>query len=330
MIYILKFLNYLKAKEWYHLLFFVVILYLVGSLLMVVEPETFGGWGDYSWWFLVTASTVGYGDLFPTTDLGRLLGGIVIIGGVGSIAMIIGYLAEYIVDVNKVRVKGLKGYKMKNHVVLMGYHKDNTPYIVSEIIKDKKNCKIILCTDEVDENPLINHPCVSFVKGNLMTDDVLKRAAIKDADQILIHAEDDSKSIAVLMAVLNTNHKKETNIVLTIEDATFNTHVEKMVEGMDRKVETVTDLKTPMMVQALLDSGSSDIVNQMLCNDDSAIRSMIHDGDDCTFGYISGKMLMKDCIAIGVNKQFHPPSNLEIDKGDVIYYFGRERVCDVY
>jgi voltage-gated potassium channel len=49
---------------------------------------------DALWYTIVTISTVGYGDTFPVTNLGRLLGAMIIIVGVGIFGTFTGYLAN--------------------------------------------------------------------------------------------------------------------------------------------------------------------------------------------------------------------------------------------
>jgi hypothetical protein len=49
---------------------------------------------DALWWSIVTISTVGYGDTFPTTNTGRLIGVLVIIVGVGLFGVVTGFLAN--------------------------------------------------------------------------------------------------------------------------------------------------------------------------------------------------------------------------------------------
>jgi voltage-gated potassium channel len=49
---------------------------------------------DALWYSLVTMSTVGYGDQFPVTNGGRLLGGLIIIVGVGIFGTLTGFLAN--------------------------------------------------------------------------------------------------------------------------------------------------------------------------------------------------------------------------------------------
>jgi hypothetical protein len=49
---------------------------------------------DAVWYTLVTMSTVGYGDLYPVTDLGRLIGSLIIVVGVGVFGTLTGFLAN--------------------------------------------------------------------------------------------------------------------------------------------------------------------------------------------------------------------------------------------
>lgn len=50
---------------------------------------------DAIWYTIVTISTVGYGDQYPVTDLGRVIGSGVIVLGVGIFGTFTGYLANF-------------------------------------------------------------------------------------------------------------------------------------------------------------------------------------------------------------------------------------------
>ncbi|MEM6992383.1 MAG: ion transporter [Myxococcota bacterium] len=76
----------------------VAVLLMASSLLHIVErdaqPETFGSIPAAMWWVVATLTTVGYGDVRPMTDLGRVLASVIAILGIGTFAMPAGIVAS--------------------------------------------------------------------------------------------------------------------------------------------------------------------------------------------------------------------------------------------
>lgn len=74
-----------------------MLLVISASLMYLVEgdaqPETFGSIPRAMWWSVATLTTVGYGDTYPITTIGRILAGVTAIAGIGLIAMPAGILA---------------------------------------------------------------------------------------------------------------------------------------------------------------------------------------------------------------------------------------------
>ncbi|HEX8256767.1 MAG TPA: ion transporter [Allosphingosinicella sp.] len=58
-----------------------------------IQPDKFGSIPRALWWAVVTLTTIGYGDVFPVTPLGKLVAAFVAIAGIGLIAMPTGILA---------------------------------------------------------------------------------------------------------------------------------------------------------------------------------------------------------------------------------------------
>lgn len=73
-------------------------LYIAAMMLYFIEgddkPEAFGSIMRSLWWAIVTLTTVGYGDVYPETALGRVAAGLVALAGIGIVAMPTGILAS--------------------------------------------------------------------------------------------------------------------------------------------------------------------------------------------------------------------------------------------
>jgi voltage-gated potassium channel len=59
----------------------------------IVEPA------NYWWYFVVTSATVGYGDFFPVSAAGHVVGAYVILGGIVTLTLLFSQLADYIQSV---------------------------------------------------------------------------------------------------------------------------------------------------------------------------------------------------------------------------------------
>ncbi len=84
--------------------FFVAfILLLLSSTLMYyiendAQPESFASIGHSFWWAIATLTTVGYGDVYPITAAGKILGGITAIIGIGFLALPTGIISSAFMD----------------------------------------------------------------------------------------------------------------------------------------------------------------------------------------------------------------------------------------
>ena len=77
---------------------------LIASTLMFwaeseAQPDKFGSIPRTMWWAIVTMTTVGYGDVYPITPVGKFLSGVVSIAAIGLIALPTGILAAAMSDV---------------------------------------------------------------------------------------------------------------------------------------------------------------------------------------------------------------------------------------
>lgn len=78
----------------------VLFLYLVSTAVYLVEHSAPGAniktWGDAMWWGIVTITTVGYGDVYPVTFSGRMLGSVMMVVGLLLIGVVSGSFVSYL------------------------------------------------------------------------------------------------------------------------------------------------------------------------------------------------------------------------------------------
>ena len=76
----------------------IVLLLLTSSLIFFAEtdaqPDDFSSIPAAMWWSIITLTTVGYGDVAPVTNVGRLLAGLIAVMGVALFALPAGILAS--------------------------------------------------------------------------------------------------------------------------------------------------------------------------------------------------------------------------------------------
>lgn len=68
-----------------------------GTVIAVLEPEI-GNPFDGIWWAVVTLTTVGYGDISPSSTAGRLLAIALMLVGIGFVAVLTAAVAAHMVD----------------------------------------------------------------------------------------------------------------------------------------------------------------------------------------------------------------------------------------
>ena len=100
-----------KKEELLTSLTFLGMMLLLAATLMYfaerdAQPDTFSSIPAAMWWGITTLTTVGYGDAFPITTIGKLIGSVIAVLGIGMFALPTGILgAAFLEEVEHRKAK---------------------------------------------------------------------------------------------------------------------------------------------------------------------------------------------------------------------------------
>jgi voltage-gated potassium channel len=150
---------------------------------------------DGLWWAMVTIGTVGYGDRYPVSVAGRLVGLLLIFSGVGLMSLLTATIASVFVERKIKEDKGLETVKVKDHIVICGWNQ-HTEEVLQGLTNSGsfEDVSIVLINelsiDEMDSLKIkYNKYELKFLRGDYIHEDVLLRANIKKARFALIMAD---------------------------------------------------------------------------------------------------------------------------------------------
>ena len=85
------------------------------------------------WWTIVTMTTVGYGDMSPSGLPGRIFAIIIMISGIGLIALVTGTISSIFVAKKIREGKGLEKITLENHILICGWNR-KMEHIINSLI----------------------------------------------------------------------------------------------------------------------------------------------------------------------------------------------------
>lgn len=162
---------------------------------------------NYPWYFVVSATTVGYGDYFPKTAFGHVVGAYIILGGIVALTVLFARIADKITTARGRRMRGMATLDIDQHIVLAGYTAGRSERIIEELLLEPQ-ARVVLCAwDIVTENPMPELDRVLFVRGDLADGSVLERACVHRAATVLIDGRDDNETLSVAVAAAHASRR---------------------------------------------------------------------------------------------------------------------------
>jgi voltage-gated potassium channel len=175
---------------------FALSLVVISSFVMTyLEPDTFTDPFVALWWVMTTLTTVGYGDLAPSTVPGRIYAIFLFLVGIGLIGVVIGKIIDSLDAFTRRREEGRMKFTGKDHIIMIGWGK-KTEYALEELNHSEYAGDLVL----VDILP--KSPCsldrLHYVQGAPADDATLLKANITRARSVIIFADPQIHDVSLV------------------------------------------------------------------------------------------------------------------------------------
>ena len=220
---------------------------------------------DFIYWIAVTGSTVGYGDLSPSSSAGKLIVALYIIPlGLSIFALLVGRVAAWVSHQWRKGILGMTNLHVQNHILVIGWNDKRTLLLLDLLLKereaDPEKPDIVLCVKADITNPLPNQ--IEFVHvSSFNSDEDMDKACVADARVILIdNPQDDvTMTTALYCSKRNPNAHK---VAYFTDDSLV-----PLLQMHCPKVECTPSVAVEMLAKAAFDPGSSALHHDIISVD---------------------------------------------------------------
>lgn len=167
-------------------------------------------WIDCFYMTIITISTVGFREISPPSDAGKIFTAILIMFSLGSVAYI-GYLARFIFDGNF--LKYYRYYRVEkrinrlyNHVIICGYGR-NGEQVGKELASHGTSFVIVENRESVLTRIVRENPDLMYIEGDATHEDVLLRAGVQRAKALITTTPSDANNVFVVLSARSLNPK---------------------------------------------------------------------------------------------------------------------------
>jgi voltage-gated potassium channel len=331
--------QYFTSMRWYvvtaMLLFYAISSY---GLLFLAGEEGLLNIHDYVYWLIVTGSTVGYGDMSPSTVAGKWIVSLYVIPmGLSIFALVLGRVASWVSRQWQKGAKGLNTLNVSGHVLVIGWNGKRTEQLIKLLLIEKQhlvdNPEIVLCVRADITNPFPAD--IEFVHvDSFSKDDDMDRACVAAASTILIDNPHDDMTMTT--ALYCSKRNPDAHKVAYFDDE----GLVGLLQQHCPEIECTPSVAVEMLAKSAFDPGSSMLHHDLLD---------VHEGQaqfSSTIPANAEKISVKalfyqlkvqyDAIFIGIasNHDIHkivvnPPLDAMLSAGDKVFYIAEQRINNI-
>tara|TARA_B100001540_G_scaffold304378_1_gene314025 strand:+ start:143 stop:1141 length:999 start_codon:yes stop_codon:yes gene_type:complete len=321
-------------KNRLYIAYFVLIVF-IGSIGFYIIGGEKWSWLDSIYMTIITLFFVGFSEVHPLNDLGRVWAIVVIFFGVAGIGMLFSSMRDIIIYFNTYRriIMMNKIKKLNNHFIICGYGRMGA-VIAGELVE--QNIPFIVIEKNEQKAEQIRELGMYCINGDATLDDTLVSASIENAKGIAVALNTDQDNLFVTMTIRSLNSD-----AFLLSRCAKNQNKSKLIRSGANKVINPYIAGGHRMVEMLLHPEITDSVSVTTPNNENLDLNIDEISISKIPSYI-GKSIkdtkirdMYDLIIVCAiksdkNSFVNPSSDYIINEGDTIMVIGDKDKLDKF
>ena len=301
-------------------------------LTLAGEDALTGSAVAYLYYYVTTATTVGYGDLSPATQAGRIAGLAFVLPG--SIALFTATLGKAIADLGSRWRRGMNGYgdyaAREGHTIVLGWQGGRSRRLVELLLADHAGeARIVLVAKQLEQNPMPD--AVDYVRTDGLSNHAgLVRAGIAGATSVVVRGQDDDETLAATLAA--NAAPGSAHIVAHFEDE----QTAELIARQCPEVEAIGSLSAELLVRSSRDPGASRVADLLFsAKSEDTAYSFAMPPTASPIAYLDALVALKRrhgitlvgvCREKGRDLDLNCAPDRRIEPGDTLFYIADARI----
>lgn len=196
---------------------YLILIFLLIEVESISSQSAIVNFPNAVWYSIVTLTTVGYGDIYPSTIYGRAIGYIFVLLSLVFYGLLIGSFTSFIANLKENRKLGFNGTNFTNHAVIIGWN-DFSNMVTNQLLGVGKQVAIVLnnkkdlefIREKYDTNKIF------LLYNDFKNFDQLQKVNIENSSIVFVNLSDDTET---LVYILNIRKKyPDLDFVVTLDN----------------------------------------------------------------------------------------------------------------
>ena len=237
-----------------------ILLYLLATVESRSTDSSIQSIWDALWYSVVTLTTVGYGDFYPVSPYGKLIGSIFVIASMGLLLGLVSKVTEHFSMINERKKMGHYGTDFKNHIIVFGWNNFGAGVVLQLV---NAGNKVVIIADEKEDIDKIYEKfpkeSVFAIYSDLKNIKSLEKGNVTSCHMVFINLSNDADKL-----ITTLNIKKEypnVEFLVTLDhsdlDSTFHSAGVNYVLSKD-------EIASKMIASFIFEPDVAEITNELI------------------------------------------------------------------